>query len=433
MAARQTSPIPAGHLGCVSRIVLIRPKILILTSGPLCRNPRPLKEAWTLGESGYEVTVITVARDPNLEAMDRELLQRAPFRKSVVDLVGHAGRGWTRSFVQRTKTRIARSGVRIGIQSAEAVGPHGALLRLARAHPADLTIAHTEVGLCVARDLATEGRRVAVDFEDWHSEDLLASDRAARPLRLLRQVELELLRHAVFCTTTSASMAAALQSVSNGPPPVVITNSFPLQPCPANRIPAQTPSLLWFSQTIGPGRGLEQFIDAWSSSHTKSRLCLLGNVDQAYRAHLVQRAASHRRDAIEYLPIVPPWELPAVIARHDVGLALEAVSPRSRDLTITNKMLQYLNAGLPIIATRTAGQSEVLSRAPDAGVGIDLEETAAVAAQLDSLLTNRERLSSMARAARVAAETIYCWEREAPRLQAAVDAALHRATPAMTL
>jgi len=404
-----------------------RKTILILTSGPLCRNPRVLKEAHTLGNASYDVTVVTVANDDRFEAIDRELLTDVPFRKIAVDLRSFDFISRSRQFAQRIKTWLARHAARHGIESAEAFGPYGALLKMARTHVADLTIAHTEVALCVACVLAREGRRVAADFEDWHSEDLLPTSQATRPRRLLREAELDLLRNAIYTTTTSGCLAAALQAASGGPSPVVITNSFPLQSAPNSRNLRAPPPLFWFSQTIGPGRGLEPFLDAWSRTRAPSRIRLLGDVDPCYRASLIDRVAAHRRSDIDFLPLTSPWELPSVIAAHDVGLALEALSPPSRNLTITNKLLQYLNAGLAVIATRTDGQNEALSRCPGAAIAVDLERPAELATQLDLLLSDRTRLSSMAQAARAAAEAVYNWEAEAPRLLATVDAALQTA------
>ena len=57
------------------------PRILIITSGPLCRNPRALKEASTLGAAGYDLTVATVASHARFEAYDDAILANAPFRK----------------------------------------------------------------------------------------------------------------------------------------------------------------------------------------------------------------------------------------------------------------------------------------------------------------------------------------------------------------
>jgi glycosyltransferase involved in cell wall biosynthesis len=115
-----------------------------------------------------------------------------------------------------------------------------------------------------------------------------------------------------------------------------------------------------------------------------------------------------------------------VIARYDIGLALEHSEPASRDLTITNKILQYLNAGLAVIATPTAGQREVFAHSPAIGLLLDLTApVAATAARLDALIRDPE-LPARRAAARQLAETRYCWEREAPRLLALVAGALER-------
>jgi glycosyltransferase involved in cell wall biosynthesis len=151
---------------------------------------------------------------------------------------------------------------------------------------------------------------------------------------------------------------------------------------------------------------------------------LLGEVQAAFREHLLTLVPPARRSEIEFLPLVAPDALPGVIARHDVGLALEQATITNRDLTITNKILQYLNAGLTVVATQTAGQREVLAHHPDAGVLVDLARPDEVAAQLDLLLRDRDALQRRQRAARRLAEDVYCWERERPRLLALVEAAV---------
>ena len=128
-------------------------------------------------------------------------------------------------------------------------------------------------------------------------------------------------------------------------------------------------------------------------------------------------------------PLVPPPELPALIALHDVGLALEQSWIVNRDLTITNKITQYLNAGLAVAATPAVGQREVLARASGAGRLIDLASPAATADALDELIGDPDRLAAAQRSARRAAETIYSWEKEALRLLALVAAALTHTKP----
>lgn len=403
-------------------------RILILSSSHLCRNPRVLKEATTLGEAGYAVTLLSVSTRPEFERCDRELLANRPFQRVVINYSDPDRR--LASFCQRAATYAARwACVRLGWQLAQALGPAHALLRAARRIPADLTIAHTEIPLWAAEHLSCAGRRCAVDFEDWYSEDLLPADRRSRPLRLLRQAESSAMAHGAYTSTTSDCLAAELAEAYGGAAPVTIRNSFPLQPRSRLDRPdsSNAPSLVWFSQTVGPGRGLEMLLPAWARTRQPSSLHLIGEVRPAYRETLLGLLPADRRRQLFFTPPVPPEELPATLTGFDVGLALEARTPRSRDLTITNKILQYLNAGLAILATRTAGQTEVMRAAPGCGELIGDETTDALAVQLDRLLGYRARLRSLQAAARSAAEREFCWEQDSPRLLQSVATALRAA------
>jgi len=311
-----------------------------------------------------------------------------------------------------------------GWGSIHALGPASVLLRHARARSANLVIVHNEVPQWVGAQLLVEGRRVAADFEDWHSEDLLPERRRHRPLDLLYKIERTLLRGATWTTTTSEALASALHERNSGARPHVITNSFPLQPHPHRGPPGDPPSFFWFSQTLGPGRGIESFIRAWALTVRPSNLVIVGDSDGDFRGHLSAAVPKERRMMLTFLPTVPPDELPALIARHDIGLALEQSAIPSRDLTITNKILQYLNAGLAVLASDTAGQREVLSRAPEAGIITALNDEAGLARTLNSFIGDREAIGRAQAAARRAAEDTYCWEREAPRLLELVKGSL---------
>ncbi len=401
----------------------MRARILIVTSGPLSRNPRALKEAGTLGAAGHDVTVLTVANQERYEAYDRTLLQTAPFRKIFVDHLGRTRR--TRAFAlrDRTLTWAARRALRWGWQSAAALGPVGSAVRIARGFRADLTIVHTELGLAIGDALVRRGQKVAADFEDWHSRDLLPDAQRGRPLHLLRAYEARLLRRAAYASTTSQAMASALAAQYAAPEPLVLRNAFPL-PREQAEAGALEPSFFWFSQTVGPGRMLELFLAAWARTARPSRVSLLGDVTPDYRRKLLSRLPSDRRGLLSFSDVVPPWELPAAIAKHDIGLAIEPSLPDNKHLTASNKIFQYLGAGLAILATPTAGQLEVMSAAPECGWVVDLTQTTALAARLDELIANPARRALMGRAARRAAEERFCWEREAPRLMSAVAAAL---------
>ncbi len=403
------------------------PRILILTASHLCRNPRVVKEAATLGAAGYDVTVLTVSVQWRFEEMDLELMRGQPFRRVTLDYTTPQSR--LTDILQRGWTWAARWLLRwLGIESARALGPASALRRRARQFPAELTIVHTEIPIWAAQSLIQDGRRVAVDVEDWYSEDLLYRDRLARPLKLLRRAEAFALRHAVYSSATSHAMADALAREFKCPPPVVLRNCFPLQAGSRTDQPPGTepPRFIWFSQTIGPGRGLELFLSAWAKTARPSEVYLLGDERPGFREELLRLLPPGRRSDLYFLPLVRPAELPGKLAEFDIGLALEPRRPLNRDVTITNKIFQYLNAGLAVVATDTAGQTEVLQTAPGIGLLVKATETTRFARQLDEMLGNPDGLRAMQGAARHAAETRFSWEHEAPRLLAAVQQAIGR-------
>ena len=395
-------------------------RILIMSSGSPCRNPRPLKEAETLGRAGHEVTLLTVSESPELDAMEQTLTAGAPFHH---ESVGRNSGGISK-FFRRVRVRLAMQATAAGFPSLHALGQVGPLRHRALALPADLTIVHNEIPFWIGCDLLRLGRRVAADFEDWHSEDLLPDARRSRPLKPLRQLERHLLLNAAYTTTTSTALSAALAARHNAPPPQVLTNSFPLQPAPRSVPPGTPPTFFWFSQTLGPGRGLEHFLAAWSLTHEPSRLVLLGEPCDGYKAQLLNCVSQNFRSRIDFQPLVSPAALPALIAKHDIGLALEQPFIRNRDLTITNKILQYLNAGLAVVASNTAGQREVLANEPSAGIIVETHETTAFAQALDLLLADHTSLSARQTAARRLAAQKYCWEREAPLLNELITTAL---------
>lgn len=399
-------------------------RILILTNGPLARNPRVYKEASALGAAGFAVTVLGVRNHAASVALDADLTRGAPFTHRSIDLLGGPG-----AVLSRLRTKAARAAVARGFaQPIAALGPAHRLLAAARRLPSDLVIGHNEIAHWAALQLHAAGRRVAADIEDWHSEDLLPEAARHRPLALLRTLERRLLQEAAGTSTTSEALADALYIRHGGRRPAVITNAFPLGPARAARHDGGPVRLMWFSQTVGPGRGLEEFVRAWRRMQVPTRLTLVGEPLPGY-ADALRTLAATAAPRLVFEPPVPPGDLPGRIAAHDIGLALETATPASRNLTITNKILQYLNAGLAVIATPTAGQREVLGRAPAAGMLEDFSDPLAAGRGLDAFVGTAATVAGAQAAARRLAETHYCWEVEAPRLVAHVRGLLAGVSP----
>jgi len=393
--------------------------------------PRPQKEAEALASAGHNVTIRGFWFDPELVERDRILMANKKWRfKPIIDFQPiHRLRNWG----VRLQGRIARECFqRFSTFSPELLGyGANAMLTAARQAGADLTIVHSEAGLWVGNQLLNQGFDVGVDFEDWFSEDLLPADRTARPITKLKALESRLARDCIYCVTTSHALAESLAETYHALKPTVIYNAFPwversqMDHQKRDRHNPNLPSLHWFSQTIGPGRGLETLFQALSHLKTPVEIHLRGNYPESYRRWLEPLVPSGWRDRLFIHPTVPNAELLSRIAEHDIGLALESSDIPSRNLTVTNKLFQYLQAGLAVIATDTAGQREILSHRPASGRLIPSNNPLVLARALEDLLQTPDKLNTAKAAALQAAEQQFCWERQANKLLQVAELSLN--------
>jgi glycosyltransferase involved in cell wall biosynthesis len=406
-------------------------KILILIGGHLCTAPRPQKEAEALAGAGHEVMVRGFWFDSDLVVHDLTLMNHARWRfEPILDF-----RPTHRTLYQwiRLQGRIARELYkRFKVLSPALLG-HGAkaMLKAAQKIQADLTIVHSEVGLWVGNQLLNQGYRVGVDFEDWFSEDLLPEDRVNRPIQQLKALEQRLLKDCQYCLTTSEAMADAMAKAYQEKTPSVIYNCFPwaersqMDGQIRDRQDLSMPSLHWFSQTIGPGRGLETLFQALTYLKRPVEVHLRGNYPIRSRQWLESLIPNHWYDSNHWQPeshrviihpIVPNAELLSRIAEHDIGLALESATIPSRNLTITNKLFQYLQAGLAIAATNTAGQEEIFSKNPNIGHLVPSEQPNTLAQAIEDLLEKPEKLNLSKLSSLQIAQDHLNWERQVPIL-----------------
>jgi hypothetical protein len=379
-------------------------RIRIYIGRHLCTAPRPQKEADALAAAGHEVSVHGMAYRADFSERDAAIAAGRAWRwEPAVDYSRADRRGaW---FLARVRHRLARSlFARTGLVLPDVWG-YGTSRLAAHAlrSPADLTLVHSEGGLWFADRLLRAGHRVGVDFEDWFSHDLTPAQRHGRPVALLEQLERRLLLATPYALAPSRSMAEAMAAKFRTPAPSVIYNTFAAGPDPAPSPAEGRPvSFHWFSLVLGPERGLETLFDALPAVDGSWELVLRGESTATYREALLSRLPEALRPRIRFLPTVPAAELPAALAAHDVGLALEVNDIPSRDLTITNKFFHYLQAGLAIAASDTAGHREGLSLAPGAGHVFPNGDSAALATLLRRWTKAPSELLSARRASRAA-------------------------------
>jgi glycosyltransferase involved in cell wall biosynthesis len=411
----------------------VKARILILIGAHLWTSPRSQKEADALASAGYDVTISGIWFDEVGARRDLKIAAAKPWKfQPALDIRGKTAFGGVRNLAVRARRRLDRELCsRGGWRLADALG-YGAreLLRAALAHSADLTIVHSEANLWVGSELLSRGRRVGVDFEDWFSQDLLDDERQGRAVQWLQELEGRLLRECAYAITTSKAMSAALAERYGVPPPEVVYNVFPfaerntIDGAYTDRRNRAVPSVHWFSQTIGPGRGLEMFFAATRGILTPFEIHLRGRMATNYAERFHRLVPIHVRERLFIHDTVPNDALLSRIAEHDIGLALETSERASRQLSITNKVFQYMQGGLALIATDTRGQAEVFSSQPAIGLMVADNDVTALQTALLALLDDKDRLGRAQRASLDAARQTFCWERQSGTIVCCAQQAL---------
>ena len=329
--------------------------ICIISHQHLCRNPRVLKEANAIASIGYSVTILTSIYSAKLLAEDQLLFANTNIR---YQFYNNLVRKNLRSYVNRICNKAGRWLTKLDIENKWALGyAPTTCLHQALKQNADLYIVHQELPTYVGCQLIKRGKKVAFDFEDWYSQDLLEQAQNYRPDKLLIKAEQIGLKNGAFSYTTSNAMAKAMQKhYALAHPPQVVYNSFKSYKGKLRETLPDAIKLIWLSQTIGPGRGLEEITDALNAVHSKAyHLHLRGNVSPNYQQYL-STLLSNPLHQLHFLNLIPNDTIAENLAQYDIGLALEPNYPPNKDLTISNKIFHYLSVGLPVIASKTQGQ-----------------------------------------------------------------------------
>jgi glycosyltransferase involved in cell wall biosynthesis len=384
-----------------------------------------VREADVLSAAGHDVTVIGVSFDPRQAELDEQMLKkRAWMYQAAADLrCGSLSSTLNRTW-SRFRSYLARCLLAANLQDPHSLGyAVDRLLTSSIKQNADLTIVHLEVAMWIGMKMHKRGHRVGVDIEDWYSE---SSPEPNLPrLRFLRVLEQEILRHSVHMTTTSMAMADALEVFYKCVKPKVIYNSVPSVPqrCFATHNNEWT-RLIWFSQTLGKDRGLQDVFGALPLLEGHWTLELRANASSQMRSWVESQVPLSLRPRVTIEPTVPPDELPRVVAKHDIGLALEPLSCRNKALTVSNKMFQYLQSGLLVAASDTPGQREVLNAFPQGGRLYSPGDYISLARILNSWLHDPLQIRDRKDVVSREANQRFGYERQAQRLLESVSRAL---------
>ena len=399
--------------------------ICLITSGHLASCPRIVKAADAAAEDGWKVTVVAASSLPAQREIDRGIAARRAWRLQQFE--------WGRDRAA-TRNQWLRGRYRGASVLASWLGPHtpeAVTLRAAACPAPELTALAIDTGaqfyygggwggtVIAAAAARATGTRFGVDFEDLHSGATAAHTPAAR---YWHTVEDRLLRSAAVVTAGSEAIADSYTRRARRDV-IPVHNTVPLPTQAPDFAGSDRVRCYWFGQFAGPGRGLEECIDALAAAGTPATVTVRATADAAYIATLAQRAErTDARLSLEHLPFAHPEVIASECGRYDVGLAFELGHSENNRRALSNKVLTYVASGVAPLVSRTEGTERLIQ---DLGA----HALAAAPSTPSQLLTVVERMSDRGhlacarRAAHAAAVRRWRWDHplEKGRLLAAFE------------
>lgn len=405
------------------------PRLCLVTPSHVASNPRLVKEADALQAAGYAVHVVAHRYFSTLDQDDAAIYAGAKWTHSVVD----STTGLT-SYSSKFRRRLLRIALRRGLplnpRRAGNAHHHAieALATVAMRTGAQLYIGHCLAGLAAAAIAARRtGALYGFDAEDFHRAETDFVEQDPQEQAIVTALEEAYLPGCRHFTAASPLIGQAYAGSCGITLPNTVLNVFPLSESPPAPVRRPRPTtehparIYWFSQTIGPGRGLEEILPVLAAMRTPVELHLRGFISPEYRK-LLNQAASQAglvRPPV-YHDFAPMSAMVRLAADYDLGLSLEASRPKNRDLCLTNKIFTYVLAGLPQLVSPTSAHHALAADLGPAAIVADLQNPDVLAARLDAWFADCASVEAARSHAWHLGQTRYNWEYEQKALIASV-------------
>ncbi len=382
-------------------------KILFITTTNLAVNPRLVKELRLACGDGFICTVVQFRLGNWSDAMTDQLKLEFPF-VTFRDLsaLRRPFLPWLISSLLERLARILPVFFLRGALLAGAVDKRSWLIlntlnKLGQTY--NWVIAHNPGAFYPAMVLSKRtGAKLGIDVEDYHPGESNEKNKQVFTLKMMKLT----LPISSYCSYASPLiMKEVHKQVGNlSSSHFVVLNSFPKDEF---QEPVTTDytvlKLVWFSQNISSGRGLEMIIPIVDKNSSKIELHLIGSINSEFEKRYIKGMSG----IFLYEP-VPHKKLHAFLYQFDVGLAIEPGKDENNNLAISNKIIAYAQAGLYILASHTPGQDLFLN---ESGLQfLQMENTeASIVHAFDMLLQLKEN-GLINKPMQYSIGSEYCWE-----------------------
>lgn len=362
---------------------MTRCRVCMRVNNVFTSDLRVRREAETLAQAGYDVTVVADWR-PGRDLARTESVE----------------------------------GVRIVRVANTSRIPFASLVRPLVAESADVYHAHDVDSLlpCWLAARRVPGAQVVYDSHELWSAH--ARDKVHAKRRVLVALEGPLLRRSAALIAASPAyleeivslhrFAGPTQTVLNAP---AFRSDEELAPRWAARDAASETVTITAVSVFQEGRGAVPLIRALEHLPERFIVDLVGPIPQAHYEARIREEAAPFGSRVRLSGAIPPDEIVPRLASSDLSAVLIEPISRSYELTSPNKLYDSLMAGTPIVASSYGVIGSVV-RQTAAGVTCDVADPADIAR---ATLEAHEHRVELRANARLAAER-YCWEVESEGL-----------------
>lgn len=394
-------------------------KVCLITPGHISTNPRLVKEATSLSQAGFKVHIVFTQYIAGQVKYDTDLLTANPeWTYNVLNWTGT-------SYLSKLNRLLYKLSAVVSKNQCNILNRNFAWqVKKAILFKADLYIAHNLGALPAAVQAAKKNNAlVSFDAEDFHRHEV-TDDISSADVRFKTAIEDKYIPQLNYFTASSPEIAGAYQKLFPFLNPVVLLNVFPksLLSIKADTHPEQT-QLVWFSQTIGLNRGLENIINAMRFlNNPQIQLHLLGNISSSSQPIL--DLIKQNNIAVVFHDTLPPNQVINFCSQFDIGLALEPAFSPNNNMALSNKLFTYMQAGLTTIASDTLAQKKFINEHLTAGRIYPKGDYEALAKIIHFYHNNRTELVESKKAALQLAHNEFNWETESIKFISLIKRAL---------
>ncbi|ULQ52399.1 glycosyltransferase [Flavihumibacter fluvii] len=391
-------------------------KILFITTSNLATNPRLLKEVRLAIDKGFTVTVICFSFNNWSKQINDELISELSGKADIhtISMRSASSFSWINaSIIERTGRIFGKlhSSPRLAAISNKRSLLLLQALNYFHKHTFDFVVAHNPGALYPAwRFARKKGIPYCFDIEDYHPGETASGAEADK----IRSVMRYYLRDAAYLSAASPLILQhTLEDIGDFThPAIVVHNFFPtgefIPPKPDYNNPKL--KIIWFSQNINHGRGLEEIAAILPQFDDRVELHLIGNLNADYYEKYLKGIGS-----IKILSPVAQKQLHHELASYDVGLAIEPSKDLNNELAVSNKLNAYIQGGVYVLASDTKGQRQHMMDHQVSGELVNLKSKPALTAFFNQAIQQKDQLRQ-SMADRFEKQKKYSWETEAEKL-----------------